>query len=136
VDRPILGVFFANAAWGVFIACVSGAVFSLFAPGLLRAAGWLASALDSGCACSGISAICIGRPCDFRPEVDLFPNRLGPEACDVAGVTNWTLSGTEDNFLLFRDPLSDPSSGPSYRSGRGRAEDSTEFWLTESTRVG
>ena len=85
-------VFLAETSLGVFAVSIPGTVFSLFAPGLFPAASRTFPSVDSRCACSRTSAICIGRPDDFRPEVDLFPRRLGAEVCDVAGVINWLFS--------------------------------------------
>jgi hypothetical protein len=113
---------------------VPGSAFSLFAPGLLPAAGpgpeW--SPLDSSCVCSGNSAICIGRADEFLLEEDRFEKRLGPEACDVAGVINCALSWSEDNFLLFCSRCSEgPSSGSRKVSCRECADSADRGWALE-----
>lgn len=106
-----------------------GTVFSLFAPGLPPAVAPGLLPLASCCDCSATSAISIGWVDDGLRDVDRFIERFEVEACDVAGVFSCALSCSMDNFLFFRDPISDSSCGPSYISDRDRADAWTEFWL-------
>jgi hypothetical protein len=110
---------------------VPGTAFSLFAPGLLPATG-----PDSSCVCSGASTICIERADEFLPEEARFEKRLGPEACDVAGVINCALSWSKDNFLLFCDRCSEASLGSWKVSVRVCADSEDEIWPLEIALLG